>query len=271
MTDSRGPHHLSGTFDSPPSPPLDFSVAVVIPARYGSTRFPGKPLASIAGTPMICHVMRRAQKARRVDRVLVATDDERIKSAVIDCAGEAVLTRPDHPSGTDRVWEAVADTPYDIIVNVQGDEPLLEPLVIDAVVDALAGDPHVDIATAAVRSESGPRYVDPNVVKVVRDRRGYALYFSRAPVPWRRNDGSHVPGSGTWLQHLGIYAYRRDALRAFVAAGPDPLEEIEGLEQLRALSLGMTVAVVEVRSASRGVDTPEDLERVEAWLRNSSS
>ncbi len=234
------------------------SAAVVIPARFGSVRLPGKPLAQIDGHPMIWYVWDRARSARSVSRVVVATDDERIAAAVRGFGGQAVLTSPDCASGTDRVAEAARGLPEEILVNVQGDEPLMDPSVIDAVAAPLLADPSVAMATAALPREDPGEFVRPSVVKVVVDARGDALYFSRAPIPWYRDSGC-----GPYRKHLGIYAYRKETLLRLAALPPSPLEEAERLEQLRALSHGIRIRVVDVAHDSVGVDTPEDLRTVE--------
>jgi 3-deoxy-manno-octulosonate cytidylyltransferase (CMP-KDO synthetase) len=228
----------------------------VIPARYGSTRLPGKALLEIAGIPMIQHVVERAQAARLLDEVIVATDDVRIASAVKSFGGEAVLTSPGHRSGTDRVAEACSGRTFDVVVNVQGDEPLLDPADIDALVRALETRSDAELATLAVELPAG-QVADPNTVKVVLDLQGFALYFSRQAIPFHRDD---VPGVS--LKHVGIYAYRADALRRFSSLSPTSLERAESLEQLRALEHGMRVYVVVGEHDSVGVDTLDDLERV---------
>jgi 3-deoxy-manno-octulosonate cytidylyltransferase (CMP-KDO synthetase) len=237
---------------------------VVIPARHASTRLPGKALAEIAGEPMIAHVWRRARLARGVDRVLVATDDERIVSAVEKAGGVAVMTRADHPSGTDRIAEVCRTLQDEIVVNVQGDLPLLDPTYVEAAIAPLvaAGDGvPVDMATLATPLRPGEAE-RPQVVKVVRDRRGDALYFSRAPIPW--------PGA-TGLRHIGLYAYRRTFLLELASLAPTPLEQSERLEQLRALENGyrIRVEVVAASDAMIEVDTPEDLERARAAASTS--
>jgi len=224
----------------------------VIPARWDSRRLPAKALADIGGLPMVAWVHRRAAAATSLNEVIVATDDARIVDAVEASGGRAVWTRADHVSGTDRVWEAVSELEADVIVNVQGDEPLLDPRVIDAVVAPLVRDAGLDVVTAAA-----PLVGDPDVasvVKVVCDHQGDALYFSRA----------RVPHAGPWLHHLGLYAFRRAALRSFVSRAPGPLEESERLEQLRLLEHGERVRVVRVAAAGPSVDTPADLEAVRA-------
>lgn len=234
-------------------------VVIVIPARYASVRLPGKALAEIAGLPMIQHVHLRAQEVSGVDVVLVATDDERIASVVRGFGGEVVMTSADHTSGSDRVWEAVAGRDAAIVVNVQGDEPLLNPKVVEAVLAPFA-DPAVQVTTAATALDDIDRD-NPSAVKVVLDLRGDALYFSR----------SLIPSSGPALRHLGVYAYRREALGRFCAWSPGPLERAERLEQLRLLEHGERIRVVQVGAAAPSVDTPEDLARVRALFNASAS
>ena len=237
----------------------DLSVVAVIPARWASTRFPGKILAKIAGEPMIAHVVRRVSEARNVDHVIVATDDERIAKVAAASGAEAVMTGK-CASGTDRVAEAVAGRgDWDIVVNVQGDEPLLSGDNIDVLVEGLLVDEDVPMSTLC-RPLEAERIDDPNAVKVVRDVRGRALYFSRSPIPYPRY---REVGWGLWLLHLGIYGFRRDALERFVALPPSKLEQAEGLEQLRALENGIPIQVLDAPHPAFGVDTPEDLKRVE--------
>jgi 3-deoxy-manno-octulosonate cytidylyltransferase (CMP-KDO synthetase) len=240
-------------------------VAVVIPARLGSTRLPGKPLADLGGRPMIAHVHARASQARRADLVIVATDDVRIADAVRAAGGDARMTRSDHPTGLDRVAEVSEGLTADIVVNVQGDEPLLDPALIDRLVEALEADTGAEIATAVTPIRDAAERHDPNVVKVVRDARDYALYFSRAPIPYGSPDGGGAP-EGLWLRHVGVYAFRRRVLALLAAVAPDPLERAESLEQLRALRLGLPIKLVEVVHHAGGVDTPCDLERVRGQL-----
>jgi 3-deoxy-manno-octulosonate cytidylyltransferase (CMP-KDO synthetase) len=236
------------------------AIVAIIPARFASTRLPGKPLSDIHGKPMIRHVYERAARARRVDRVLVATDDERIAVAVRAFGGEVVMTSRDHPTGTDRLAEAARAVEAEIVVNVQGDEPMLEPSAIDAAVDVLIEDPELPMSTLSLPVESLEEMLSPDVVKVVVDSAGYALYFSRSPIPYVRKG---TPGA----RHVGLYAYRREALLRFAALPPSPLEEAEGLEQLRALHHGMRIRVVAIAGESAlAVDTPQDLERVRALL-----
>lgn len=229
---------------------------VVIPARYGSTRLPGKPVADIGGRPLIDHVWRRACLARLPARVLVATDDERIRRALPPEA-EIIMTCADHPSGSDRVAEAVARVACGIVVNVQGDLPLLDPTLIDELIALLRGDPDLGMATVAVPIRSAEEFLNPSVVKVVCDRRGRALYFSRAPIPYSRDAPGQPRGA---CRHVGIYAYRRSVLSQFAALAPTSLERTENLEQLRAVENGIVIGVVSrAESVPLEVDTPEDL------------
>ena len=230
---------------------------VVIPARYGSTRLPGKALADLHGQPMVVRVLQRVLQARRIGGVVVATDDERIAEAVHQVGGLAIMTSPEHASGTDRIAEALTRLPWtgDIVVNVQGDEPLIEPDTIDALIDAM-DDPTVQVATVAAPLTGDP--MDPSVVKVALSSSGRALYFSRAP----------IPHGGPYLHHIGIYAYRTAALARFVASPHAPTERSERLEQLRFLELGCPIAVITVDAASPSVDTPADLERVRRILKS---
>lgn len=240
----------------------------VIPARFGSTRLPGKPLIKLAGKPMVQHVYERARQARRLNRLMVATDDERIAEVVRGFGGEAILTRKEHRSGTERIAEVAAQTPAEIYVNIQGDEPLIEPAAIDAVVEAIAGDSAVQVATLCVPISAQAEVMNPNVVKVVLDFDGFALYFSRAPIPWVREESAAA--LARHLKHLGLYAYRRDALLEFPALPPGELERVEQLEQLRWLENGYRICVAETTHDSISVDVPEDIERVERALRGDS-
>ena len=242
---------------------------VVIPARFASTRLPGKPLADIAGQPMVVRVATAARRAK-ADGVWVATDDERIAAAVRHHGFDAVMTRADHASGTDRIAEVADQLSWDdadIVVNVQGDEPLLDPTLIEAVAAALRGDPDAAMATAAHPLRTAAEFFNPNVVKVVCDVRGRALYFSRAPIPWDRDhfaDGRDaLPSDFPAQRHIGLYAYRVSFLRRFGQLAACPLERFEALEQLRALWHGYPIQVVSIdHPPAAGVDTPEDLERV---------
>lgn len=234
-----------------------------IPARYGSTRLPGKPLLPIAGRPMIEHVYTRVARARGLDRVVVLTDDERIARAVEGFGGEWLMTPADCASGTDRIaWAARQWSARTVraVINIQGDEPLIDPEGISRIASHLAAapdDPVVTLATPASPEEME----NPNAVKVVLTRDGLALYFSRAPIPYPRQDGGFAP-----LKHLGLYGYQREALMRLAALAPTPLERSESLEQLRALENGIPIRVLVVDRGSFGVDTAEDLERVEGIL-----
>jgi 3-deoxy-manno-octulosonate cytidylyltransferase (CMP-KDO synthetase) len=236
----------------------------IIPARYGSTRLPGKPLLDILGKPMIQHVWERTVKAREVEKVIVATDDEKVLRVVKDFGGEVTLTSKEHLTGTDRIAEVVRGFSLDveIIVNVQGDEPLIEPDMIDQVVKILAYDPKASMGTLCRKISDIKEIVDTNVVKVVFDKEFYALYFSRLPIPYYRNDDPKV-----YFKHLGIYSYRRDALLRLSSAKSTPLENAERLEQLRALENGFRIKVAETDRDTIGVDTEEDLEMVRRRLR----
>ncbi len=235
-------------------------VVGAIPARFASTRLPGKPLALIAGRPMIEHVYRRAVLARGLSRVVVLTDDERIVRAVHDFGGEAQLTPADCASGTDRIAHAAAGWTASGIVNIQGDEPMIEPAAIEAVAQHLRAEPQDPIVTLAAPVDAELLH-DPNKVKVVCDHRGYALYFSRAPIPYPRQ-----AGVAPVLQHLGIYGYQRAALLWLAELPPSPLERSEALEQLRALENGLAIRVLRVATAEPGIDTPEDLARINAKI-----
>ena len=244
------------------------SVVAIIPARYQSTRLPAKALADIAGHPMIEHVYRRASEAQTVTAVVVATDDERIRRAVEGFGGVAVMTSADHPTGTDRLAEVAASLTCGIVVNVQGDEPLLDPAVIDAVTRPLMNSPSLEVSTACRPLRSDEEFANPNVVKVVCDLTGRALYFSRAPIPFPRGSVGTAPAVAR--AHVGLYAYRRDVLLRLAALPPVDIEGVEALEQLRALAHGIGIQVVETDHHSIGVDTPDDLARVRQWLLTAS-
>lgn len=239
-------------------------VLAVIPARYGSTRLPGKPLAMIAGRPMIQHVVERVKQAETVSRVVVATDDKRIEAAVAAFGGEAILTRADHRTGTDRVAEVAAHIAATIYVNVQGDEPLVDPATVDAVVAAMLEDDSIQIGTPCSAILRQADIMDPNVTKVVRDFEGNGLYFSHAPIPWVRDTGDTV--TARHWKHIGIYAFRRDALLEIPTLPPGDLERVEKLEQLRWLENGFRIRVVETDYDAVSVDVPADIERVERIL-----
>ena len=244
------------------SPP---KVIVVIPARYGSTRLPGKPLISLAGKPMIQRVYERAKLATRVNRVIVATDDERIVKAVEGFGGEARMTRSEHRTGTERVAEVAAREDGDVFLNVQGDEPLLDPNAIDAAVSSLLEEPQASISTVATLIKTPGDIMDPNVVKVVLDFDGSAIYFSRAPIPWVRDTASKI--QVRHLKHLGLYVFQREALLEYPTLPQGELERIEQLEQLRWLENGWKIRVTEVEHDAISVDVPEDVTRVEKLLQ----
>lgn len=233
-------------------------VLCVIPARYASTRLPGKPLSMIAGKPMIQHVYERACQAQMPDEVIVATDNELVEKAVAAFGGKAVMTSPDHPSGTDRLAEVALMYPdVDVIVNVQGDEPMIPSEVIDNLAKAFEADAELNMATMKVAMDEAD-YDNPAAVKVVTDLNGYALYFSRSLMPYPRNK----PEGYKVYKHVGIYAYRRNFLLKYAALQPTPLEKAESLEQLRALENGYKIKVLESAFKGIGVDTPEDLAAV---------
>lgn len=247
---------------------------VVIPARYASSRLPGKPLRVLAGSPMVEHVHRRACESG-AQQVVIATDDARIENAARAFGAEVVMTSPDHPSGTDRLAEVVAGLgwPDDaLVVNLQGDEPLMPPALLRQVADNLATHPDAAIATLCTPIAEAAEFFDPNVVKLVCDAAGYALYFSRAPIPWARDafalGREHLPARFSCRRHLGLYAYRASFLRAYRQLAPAPLEEIEMLEQLRALWHGYRIRVADaVARPGPGVDVESDAQRVETLLR----
>jgi len=245
---------------SPQSTPVPRGIVGAIPARFGSTRLPGKPLWPIAGRPMIEHVYRRAAQAAGLERVVVLTDDERIASAVAGFGGQCEMTPADCASGTDRIAWAARRWAAPAVINIQGDEPLIDPDAISAVAAHLAAHPDDPIVTLASAAEPGD-LEDPNAVKVVLDRRGYALYFSRSAIPHPRQGGGFAP-----LKHLGIYGYQREALLRLAALEPTPLERSEALEQLRALENGIPIRVLPARQTSWGVDTEADAARVERIL-----
>lgn len=236
---------------------------VAIPARWGSTRFPGKPLHLIAGKPLVQHVWERCQLCKEVDDVVIATDDERIVEAAASFGAKAVLTSSEHPSGTDRIAEAARSYPgHNIVINVQGDEPLISPALIDQLVRSLHARPTVRMITAAAPIIVESQITDPNIVKVVFDLEGESLYFSRSPLPFVRN-----PGAGArHYRHLGIYGFQREFLFQFVAWPPSMLELTESLEQLRALENGTRLHVVLTEELSPGVDTPEQAREIESKL-----
>src|SRR3972149_5893249 len=253
------------------------NIIAIIPARYGSTRFPGKSLALISGKPMIQWVYERTKRSRLVNRVIVATDDDRIAKAVAAFDGEAVMTSLSPPSGTDRIAEVANKTDCAFVVNVQGDEPLIQPDMIDEAVAPLLNDPSIYMGTLCKKIEDREEAFDPNVVKVVFDEKGFALYFSRAPIPWDR-DGwagknqepevrSQMPGTESHMyKHIGLYVYRRDFLLSYSKMPPTPLEEIEKLEQLPPLEPGYKIKVVVTEHESFGVDIPGDLGKIQKHI-----
>ena len=239
-------------------------ILCVIPARYSSTRLPGKPLAMIAGKPMIQHVYERASRAQRPKKVLVATDHPLVYEAVEGFGGRAIMTSPHHPTGTDRLAEVAEKFPeVDLIINVQGDEPLIPPEIIDDLAQAFDQNQDLQMATLMTEMDES-EYNAPSAVKVVTDLEGYALYFSRSLLPFPRSDAG-IPV----YKHIGIYAYRRDFLLKFAKLSPTPLEETESLEQLRALEHGYKIKVLKTDFKSIGVDTMEDLEKVNVLLRRA--
>jgi 3-deoxy-manno-octulosonate cytidylyltransferase (CMP-KDO synthetase) len=239
-------------------------VVVVIPARYGATRLPGKPLVQLAGKPMIQRVYERAKMAKRADQVIVATDDERILKVVEGFGGEARMTRADHRTGTERVAEVAAHVAGDVFVNVQGDEPLLDPAAVDAAISSMLEEPQASIATVATPVKTPGDIMDPNVVKTVVDFDGNALYFSRAPIPWVRDTANKI--QVRHLKHLGVYVFQREALLEYPTLPQGELERIEQLEQLRWMENGWKIRVAEVEHDAVSVDVPADVERVEKLL-----
>lgn len=240
----------------------------IIPARFDSSRFPGKVIEPLAGKPLIVHTYERTIQASAVERAYVATDDARVVDALKEHDIESIMTRSDHASGTDRIAEAVEKMDADIIVNVQGDEPLVDPETIDQAVQALVDHPEAAIATAKHSIQRWEDVNDPNVVKVVTDPQGRALYFSRSPIPHIRGKSIEEVGETTYWQHVGLYVYRKEFLAQFPKLAVTPLEDLEKLEQLRALENGFSIVVVETQHKSIGVDTPEDLERVRELIES---
>lgn len=233
-------------------------VCGVIPARYGSTRFPGKALAMLAGKPIIQHVYERCSQAEYLDTILVATDDQRIVDVVEGFGGIAVMTSCGHQSGTDRIAEAVRNIDCEIVVNIQGDEPLINPAVINLIAGELINNPLVEMVTPVTETIDPEEVKNPNIVKAVIDANGYALYFSRYPIPFIRDTQP-----GKWYKHIGLYGYRKDFLLRFVSYSSSFLENAERLEQLRVLENGHKIKTVVTAYQSIGVDTPADLMEVE--------
>jgi 3-deoxy-manno-octulosonate cytidylyltransferase (CMP-KDO synthetase) len=249
--------------------PTEPRVLAVIPARWASSRFPGKPLANIAGVPMIQRVMSQTQKAKSVSEVIVATDDTRILEIVNNNGGTAVMTSTDHESGTDRVAEVARDRDCDIVVNVQGDEPLMPPQNIDQVVKPLIDDASTLVASLRILIRDSKDLRDRNITKVVVDKFDSALYFSKAPIPWDRDgwlEGPETLTSPRWFKHIGLYAYRKKFLMEYSALPLTPLEKMEKLEQLRILENGFPIKVVETEFDSTGVDSEADIKIIEKQL-----
>jgi 3-deoxy-manno-octulosonate cytidylyltransferase (CMP-KDO synthetase) len=248
-------------------------ITAVIPARYASTRFPGKALADIGGKPMIQHVYERTSRASLVSRVIVATDDQRIADVIQRIGGEVVMTAASHETGTDRLAEVARGLDSDLIVNVQGDEPLIDPAMINQAIQPFLDNPGLKMGTLKTRVLCLHDFLSPNVVKVVTDRDGNALYFSRSPLPFFRDkwqdlkDESFVSGRMLCYKHVGLYVYRRDFLLEFAAMPPTALEMSEKLEQLRAVENGVRIRVVETEFTSIGVDTPDDLNKAQERYR----
>jgi 3-deoxy-manno-octulosonate cytidylyltransferase (CMP-KDO synthetase) len=250
-----------------PVDPTPLQIVAIIPARFASSRFPGKALADLDGRPMIEHVYRRAVLSPAVSRVIVATDDLRIATAVTRFGGEVRLTRADHATGMDRLAEVVSTLDCDVVVNVQGDEPLIDPGAIGEAVGPFTSDPGIQVTTLYRRILDLDELKNPNIVKVVLDRAGFALYFSRAAIPYLREGRGWPP----LYRHIGLYAYRRSALLVLATLEPTPLERAESLEQLRALEHGIRIKAVETAYDSIGVDTPEDLQHVRRLLTAPAS
>lgn len=251
----------------------------IIPARYNSTRFPGKPLALLRNKPVIQHVFEKVKNARLVDTVLVATDDERIYNIVADFGGKAIMTSEGHRTGTDRVAEAAKGIDCDIVINIQGDEPFIKPEMVDDLVNMLASDKRALMCTLAKKTGDMKEILSPDVVKVVMDNEGFAMYFSRAPIPWHRDEFSKFQDSGfkadnghlksgciEVYKHIGIYGYRKDTLLSLSSMEENALEKLEKLEQLRALASGIKIKVKETDYDTFGIDTVEDLGNAEAYL-----
>jgi len=271
--DSHSPRPVSLSVHEAPE---SLAIVAIIPARFGSTRLPGKPLSDIHGKPMIQHVHERASRARKIDRVLVATDDDRIERAVRAFGGEALMTSRAHATGTDRLAEAAQRTDASLVVNVQGDEPMLDPAGIDAVIEPMLADESLAMATLALPLSDPEELLSASVVKVVSDARGNALYFSRSPLPHLRLDpplgeramAEEAVRRGIASKHVGLYVYRRETLLRLATLPRSPLEDAEALEQLRALYHGIRIRVVPFAGRSGvAVDTAEDLERVRALMK----
>ena len=265
-----GLRHLCWPPISVAEKPAPMRILALIPARYDSARFPGKPLAPIAGRPMIQHVYQCARSCPDIDEVYVATDDERISRCVCDFGGKAILTKKDHPSGTDRIAEAAEALPLkgdDVVINIQGDQPFFSPSLIPPLIEPLKLDPQVPMSTLQYRITNEGEIENPNCVKMVTDKSGFALYFSRSPIPFFRD-----PSSGKrYYKHLGFYAYRRAFLSVFAALPPSPLESAEKLEQMRALENGFKIKVVDSPYDSIEIDTPADIKTVEKMIAETGA
>jgi len=246
-------------------------VIAIIPARFASTRYPGKVIAPLLGHPLVYHTWLRASQASLVDRVIVATDSPEVATALAPYPIEVVMTRDDHATGTDRIAEVAANTDAQIVVNVQGDEPAIDPAAIDAVIQPLLYDPALQMATARRSITDMKSISDPNVVKVICDSRGRALYFSRLPIPYIRDEADRAGNPACYWQHIGLYVYRRDFLLAYTRMTQTPLENLEKLEQLRALENGHDIAVIETDYEVIGVDVPSDLDAVSELLRQRAA
>ncbi len=253
---------------------LSPSVALIIPARWGSTRFPGKLLHPLAGKPLLQHVWERCQKARAIDRIIIATDDRRIKEVATAFGAEVVMTSIKHQSGTDRIAEAVqklekkGTSNFSHVINVQGDEPLIDARLIDRLAKTMLQDPEVEMITAGTTLGDEIHRNDPNVVKVVLDQKKNALYFSRSLIPYHR-DPHDSKSAVQPLLHLGVYGFRKDILKKYVRYRPSPLERCEKLEQLRALEHGIKIRVLSTSHRALGVDTPEDAKRIESYFHKT--
>ncbi len=241
-------------------------VLAVIPARYASTRFPGKVIMPLAGKPLVQHTYERAARAALVDEAIVATDDDKVVEALAPYGTPVVLTSPNHPTGTDRIAEVMRQRDEDLVVNVQGDEPLIDPNTVDNAIRPLLERPDVVMSTARHLIDHPEQAQNPNIVKVVCDQTGLALYFSRAPIPHIRDAAEAGPEPNCYWQHIGLYVYRRDFLLKYAAMPQTPLEKLEKLEQLRVIENGYKIAVVETEYRSIGVDVFEDFEHVRALL-----
>lgn len=245
-------------------------VVAIIPARYASERFPGKVIATLAGKPLVVHTYERTLRARLVSEIIIATDDERVVEAVAPFGAVTVMTGSDHRTGTDRIAEVAKGLDADIIVNVQADEPLVDPRLIDATIQPLLDDPGLPMATARHRMDDPALIADPNRVKVVCDADRNALYFSRSPIPFIRDAGHDPRSESIYWQHIGLYVFRREFLLKYAALPETPLERYEKLEQLRVLEHGYRMAVVDAEQPGIGVDTPEDLDRAREALEAQS-